>query len=578
MTSNSIQFAFIVAVIVVAAFVTIGIILAKLYQRATKEVAFVRTGFGGQKVIMNGGALVFPVLHEVIEVNMNTLRLEVQRKNEAALITKDRMRVDILAEFYVRVKPTEEAIADAAQTLGKKTMNPASLKELVEGKFVDALRAVGSEMAMEELHEQRGDFVQKVQKTVSEDLLKNGLELETVSLTGLDQTSKDFFNPNNAFDAQGLTKLTEEIEARKKQRNDIEKDTDVQIKEKNLETERKKLTIEKEEEYAKLEQEREVEIRRASQSAEIAAEKAGKLRESKEAEIAAKRQTDQAEIEAEKAVAEKKIIKEKAVQEQEILKMKAIELAEQDRHIAIAEKSKEESLAKAEAAKAKAEAAKQEEKIVTAKEAEVAERAKIIELIEASQSAEKKAIEITVAAETERKSSEDKAKAIKTIAQAEADALVIKTQAEQKRYEVEANGQMALNKAANSLSDQQVAMQIKLTLLENLDKIIAESVKPIEQIDGIKIVSVEGLGVNPAGAQSATCGEGVPASNGNLAEQVISGALKYRAQAPLIDSLLKDVGIDGGSLHKLGADLADFGPIEEPEPKAKPQPKKPNKA
>ena len=190
---------------------------------------------GGQKVIMNGGSLVFPVLHEIIPVNMNTLRLEVRRANEAALITRGRMCVDVGAEFYVRVQPTKEAIASAAQTLGTRTMEPDLLRDLGEGKLVDALRGVAAEMAMFELHEQRVAFVQKVQAAVSEDLLKNGLELETVSLTALDQTNRDFFNPDNAFDAEGLTKLTEEIEGRRKKRNDIERDTEVLVKRKNLE-------------------------------------------------------------------------------------------------------------------------------------------------------------------------------------------------------------------------------------------------------------------------------------------------------------------------------------------------------
>ena len=163
--------------VLLVAFILTLWFFSKLYVRASKEIAFVRTGSGGQKVVMNGGALVFPVLHEIIPVNMNTLRLEVRRANEQALIARDRMRVDVQAEFYVRAKPTEEAIANAAQTLGKRTMNPDLLKELVEGKFVDALRAVAAEMAMEELHEQRVEFVQKVQTAVTEDLLKNGLEL-----------------------------------------------------------------------------------------------------------------------------------------------------------------------------------------------------------------------------------------------------------------------------------------------------------------------------------------------------------------------------------------------------------------
>ena len=98
--SNLISIATIAGIILVG-LIILGIIIARLYKRSTKEISYVRTGFGGEKVILNGGALVLPVLHEVIPVNMNTLRLEVSRINEQSLITKDRMRVDVQAEFYV---------------------------------------------------------------------------------------------------------------------------------------------------------------------------------------------------------------------------------------------------------------------------------------------------------------------------------------------------------------------------------------------------------------------------------------------------------------------------------------------
>jgi Uncharacterized protein conserved in bacteria len=119
--------------IIFAALIFIGFIIARLYRRSSKEISFVRTGFGGEKVILGGGAIVLPVLHEIIPVNMNTLRLEVRRADDQALITRDRMRVDVMAEFYVRVKPTADSIATAAQTLGQKTMSPNELKNLVEG-------------------------------------------------------------------------------------------------------------------------------------------------------------------------------------------------------------------------------------------------------------------------------------------------------------------------------------------------------------------------------------------------------------------------------------------------------------
>src|SRR6201999_2730576 len=123
-------------------------------------------------------------------------------------------------------------------------------------------------MTMDEMHEKRGEYVKRVRGAVAEDLLKNGLELETVSLTGLDQTSMEFFNPSNAFDAEGLTRLTEEIERRKKIRNDIEQDTMIQIRNKNLQTEKLSLDIDLEAENARLSQEREIEISRAAQRAE----------------------------------------------------------------------------------------------------------------------------------------------------------------------------------------------------------------------------------------------------------------------------------------------------------------------
>ncbi|MFB0962013.1 MAG: flotillin family protein [Pseudomonas sp.] len=568
--SNLINIA-IIAGSVLITLLALGLILARLYKRASKEVSFVRTGFNGEKVIMNGGAIVLPVLHEIIPVNMNTLRLEVRRANEQALITRDRMRADVTAEFYVRVKPTTESIANAAQTLGLKTMNPHELKELVEGKFVDALRSVAAEMAMEELHEKRVDFVQKVQHVVSEDLLKNGLELESVSLTGLDQTAFEHFNPQNAFDAEGLTKLTQAIESRRKIRNDIEQETDLAIKTKNLEAERSKLNILREEEYARLEQEREVSIRRASQMAEIASEQAEKQRAAEEAKIAAQREIDLKRIVAdrdidaetiqkERAVREMEIAKQRAVEEAEVNRQKAIELASQDKSIAIAEKSRAESEAKAEADKARALAVQQEEAVITVRQTEQAERAKQVELIMARQMAEKEAIKLVVNAESEKKAAEDQAEAVRLNAQGQADKLRLSAQgqadaevlladAKERSYKVEAEGKKAINDAANVLSPEQIAMQVRMALIQHLPEIIAQSVKPMEQISDIKILHVNGLGQNSAAEGNNAGSTTEPVNSGSLADQVVSSALRYRAQAPILDSLLSEIGLKGADIN-----------------------------
>lgn len=548
----------------VVAVVIIGMIVTRLYQRASKEVAFVRTGFGGQAVIQDGGTLVLPVLHEVIPVNMNTLRLEVRRANEQALITRDRMRVDVQAEFYVRVQPTRESIANAAQTLGRKTMAPEQLKDLVEGKFVDALRSVAAEMAMEELHEQRVDFVQKVQTAVTEDLLKNGLELESVSLTGMDQTNRDHFNPDNAFDAEGLTRLTMEIEEKRRRRNEIEQDTEVAIKQKNLEAERLRLGLVRDEEFAKLEQQQEIATRRATQQAEVTGREAEMRREGEEARILSERQVRQAEIGAERQVEEDRIAKQRSVEIAELERRQALELAEQGRAITVAAKSKEQSHAEAEANDARAAAVRSEEKVTTVRETEIAERQKEIELVQARQVAEREAIGITVAAEAKKQAAEDEAEAARTEATAEADRQRIAAQgaAEAERlraaaaeiaYQVDAAGRRSLNEAENVLSADIIAMRVREQLIQNLPQIIAESVRPLQQIEGIKIYQVDGLVSPPGnGTVNGPAGDGVgPRADGNLAEQLVSTALRYRGQAPLIDALVKEIGLDSASLSGL---------------------------
>ena len=132
----------------------------------------------------------------------------------------------------------------------------------------------------------------------------NGLELESISLTGLDQASREHFNPNNAFDAEGLTKLTAEIETRRRARNEIEQDAEVAIQEKNLQAERLKLEIAKQEEHARLQQQKEIAIRRAQQKSEIAVEEAERDRHIEESRVNAREQIELTQITSERIVNE----------------------------------------------------------------------------------------------------------------------------------------------------------------------------------------------------------------------------------------------------------------------------------
>lgn len=543
------SFILLVAGMVLLGLIVIGLIFAKLYKRATKEMAFVRTGFGGEKIIKDGGAIVLPVLHETISVNMNTLRIEVEKTQKDALITKDRMRVDVKADFYLRVAPHSDGISMAAQTLGTRTNRVEELKKLMESKFVDVLRAVAAEMTMTEMHEQRADFVQRVQNNVANDLEKNGLELESVSLTGFDQTDLQFFNENNAFDAEGRARLAKIIEEKRKETNDIQQENRIKIEQRNLEAEKESLEIEKSEEEARLIQQQSLEFKRADQKAEIIKQKENKAREEREAEIAKERAIETAEIEKTKDIETREIEKYKSIEQSRIQQQRDIEVSEQEKRIAVAAKSEEESAARARAAEAEKLKVEKEEAVITARQVAEANRRKEIEVIDARKEAERDAVGVTVQAEAEKRAAEDRSSAILIEARASADAKKLQAEADEKVYAVEAAGKQALYEAENVLSDEQIALQKSLAILKALPEIVAQAVKPLENIEGIKIL--QGYG---AGHQFAAGGDGTAINQGGIAEQVTSAALNYRANAPVVDAMLRELGLvngDSGTLNDL---------------------------
>ena len=546
--SNNLSMMLIIVGICIVSILVIGIIFARLYQRATKETAFVRTGLGGEKVIKDGGAIVLPVVHEIIPVNMNTLRIEVEKIQKDALITKDRMRVDVKADFYLRVAPNAGGISMAAQTLGTRTTRAEEVKKLMESKFVDVLRAVAAEMTMTEMHEQRADFVQKVQQSVANDLEKNGLELESVSLTGFDQTDLDFFNENNAFDAEGRARLAKIIEEKRKETNDIQQENRIKIEQRNLTAEKESLDVKREEEEARLMQDQILQFKRQEQKAEIAKQREQKEREEREAEIAKQRAVESAEIEKAREVETQQINKQQALEQARIQQQQEVEVAEQVKQIAVAIKSEEESAARAKAAEAEKNKVEKEEAVTTARLVADANRRKEIEVIDAKKEAERDAVSITVEAQAKKEAAEDSADAILTEARADADAKKLQAEADEKVFAVNAAGKQAMYEAENSLKIEQIELQKSLAILRVLPEIVANAVKPLENIEGIKIL--QGYGANGATSDGAA----MTTSQGGIAEQVTSAALNYRANAPVVDAMLRELGLvnaENGGLNDL---------------------------
>ncbi|MEX0431086.1 flotillin family protein [Spiribacter insolitus] len=544
----------IAVIILIAIIIAVGAYLLHwLYRRSTKDISFVRTGLGGEKVIMGGGAFVLPIVHDITEVNMNTLRLEVSRVREKSLITHDRMRAELTVEFYVRVRPEDESVATAARSLGNRTLHPEELKELIQGRFVDAMGSAAAVMTLQDIHEKRHEFNKLVGREVADSLEKDGLELESVSLTSLDQTDIGLFNPSNTFDADGLTALTEQIEARRKKRNDIEQDTAVAVRQKNLDAEVKSLDIKRDSEFAQRAHEAEIAIQRAQRKAEIAHEDAAREREIEEIKLREREQVERARIDT-----------EKSIESMQIKRREALDVEEQEREITIARKSQERSEAQSEAERARAAMTEARERVLTIRDKEIANRDKEIRLIETSKDVETEAMRLRTLAEAEKDAANDRAEAVRIEAAAEAE-----------RYRVEAEGNTQLNEAENLRSDASRRSALHRRLVDNLPSIIRESVKPMERIDEIKIMHVEGLPGFSGGGSGRSDGEGSGEGTGsagtgtdregNLADQVVNSALRYRSHAPFVDQLLGEIGLSADNIHRSEA-LQDLSKVVYTEP------------
>ena len=502
--------------LVLFALLVLGFVLTRMYNRSTREVSLVRTGAGGRKVIMDGGVFVIPVMHEITHINMKTTRLEVRRDGISALITKDRMRVDVGVEFYVTVQGSAEGIARAAQTLGDRTFNTDALREMVEGKLVDALRSVAAQMTLDELHENRSEFVQQVQQTVAEDLTKNGLELESVSLTALDQTPMDTLDEDNVFNATGMKNQVERIAESKKRRAQIDAETKIAVLRSEQEAEIKAYEIQRQQEEARVAQAIELETLRSREAIDKA------------------QKTQEAERESEEA----RIAREKAVEAAQINRTRDLEIAEQERQIAIQQKSEEESRARAAADAARAEAVKAEEQVKTERQIAEAERKKRVTILMAEQEAEEQATAIRVTASAEKEAAVDRAAALREMAQAQAEEITIRADALRKEKLADAEGTREQIAAENTLSEDVINYRLQEARIEALPGIVAEMVKPAEKIKGITIHKVDGL---KNGASGEKAGNG---GRDGLVNQAFDEVRSMAFQLPALKSIGNSIGLN----------------------------------
>ncbi|NCO75730.1 MAG: flotillin family protein [Cyanobacteria bacterium] len=467
----------------------------RVYVVTPNNEAFVRNGglfTKEKKVILNGGCIVIPGIHELTRVPLREISIDVVRQGNLAVRTKDYLRANMRVTFYVCISADKDAVLTAAQRLSKiGKISAEDIKDALEKRADDAIRAAAKKKSIAEIDSDKLGFADEVLNLIQQDLRKVGLTLNNIAISEIEES--DTYDENNYFDAQGVRLRTETIQESIKQKlaveldnqrekREIELNTQVAIQQQELAAEKQSLTINKDKEEAKLTQMKEIEF----------------LKVQREREVQEARDQEQAKIERNKilqqqAIEEERIKQQLAVQQSQIeanisleernkqfrvaqiVQTQEGEVAEIDRQrivestrllaqIAIAEADQESQIAQQEASiaitnkekerfTAEALKAKAEEGVKTARQVENAEREKQLSLIIAEREAAEKRITDQNVVEIDVFRRRRQAEIARQAAELEAESIRTLADAEKYRLLAEAQGKLAAIQAENSLSD-----------------------------------------------------------------------------------------------------------------------------
>ena len=501
--------------VLAALLLIIGIwFLQRYYAKASLDTALVRTGFGGSRVVIDGGCLSLPILHRIQKVSMGTLSFTTRREGRDALMTKDKMRADVIFEFELRVNPTEDGIATAAQALGQRiARNSDTLSEVLSGSLVDAVQIAAASRTLEEIHLDRAGYSKDVSTEVSEHAQKLGLILVSTSLLTVDQSDLSQWSENNAFNAEGMRKLAELVAEQRKERVRIETSSEISVRESHLVQHQRQLELKREESEADIAQNEHL----------VKFEAEAKSREDQARETAFLA-SQTAKIENEQRAKEAQVQSDEALRKSEMDAILALEEAKISNGIKLSKKRTEEADAKAAEEEARAKVLLAAESVQAQKERAVANREhEIAQLIQDK--------ELGLEAKKVKSDVET------LLAKAQADTAVAAKQAESDkvRMEAEAVGRTALILAENTLSDAVIRMKLEEQKLDRMPEIMTQMMKPVEKIDSIKINQISGLGGDKSGD-----GGGADSAFGAAMDQILGMAVRL----PAMKQMGEEIGLD----------------------------------
>ena len=502
------------SVVVLAVATAIAIwFLHRFYVKANRETALVRTGLGGQQVVMDGGCPALPILHQIQKVSMRAMAFRIARDGEHSLLTGDRLRADVEMEFELRVTPTLDGVATAAQAFGQRIARGGdAVEELVWGQLVNAMQDAAASRTLDQMHKDRAGYTGEVANAVRRYMENLGLTLISAALVRVDQGSFAHLDENNAFNSEGIRKLASLVAENRKERVRIETESEIAVRESRLVQAQRRLDIER--------AEREAEIAQREHLARLAAQ-AEALSAETRAEAA--RKTETADLEKARDISAAKIAHDEELRRKEMAAILALEENRIDHAMRLAAKRTEEAETKAAEEASRAKVLLAAEAVQTDKESAVAEREKKLALMR---------VEKEIAVDDAR----TRAEAETLLAKAAAQARAVETAAtaEKARMQAQAQGRSAQIAAENEQSDAIIAMRIEEHRLDRMPEIMTQMMKPVEKIDSIRIHQIGGMG------HGSDHQDGVNGAFGAAMDQILGMAVRL----PAMKQMGEEIGLD----------------------------------
>ena len=415
------------------------------YIKVPQGTALIVNDMTSQPKVHFTGALVYPVIYKKEFMRISLLTLEVDRRGKDGLICQDNLRADITVAFYLRVNETTEDVLKVAKAICvDRASDHQAVSTLFSAKFSEALKTVGKQFELSKLFEDRQNFRDRIVDVIGKDL--NGYALEDVAIDYLEQTPKSALDPNNIFDSEGIRKITEITAIHNIETNQKERDQELAIQKKNVETREASLALERQQADAEARQQREIDNIRARESSEtlrVQEEerlKAEQARIQTQQEIEIREENRMREVE----VAQQNRTRAVAIEQERVNRARELEIVAREREVELQRIEKEKALEEErknisnvirERVAVEKTVAQEEERIKEVREVSEAERMRQVTVINAQAEAEESLVRQVKKAEADESSAKHKAEEISTMAKAELEASVKQAEAKKRLAE-----------------------------------------------------------------------------------------------------------------------------------------------